>query len=78
MNTPPSRSIIAAEVRAAMGRADINQSELAGLINMSKASLSERLACKRPFSTDHLDAIGNALGVDPLSLMLPAWNGDAA
>lgn len=68
MNSP-SRQIIAGEVRAAMGRAGLNQSELADQIAMSRAALSERLSCKRPFNTDHLYEIAAVLGVDPLSLM---------
>lgn len=69
MNPTPSRQIVAGEVRAAMGRAGISQSQLADRIPMSHGALSERLSCKRPFSTDHLFAIAEVLGVDPLSLL---------
>jgi transcriptional regulator with XRE-family HTH domain len=77
MNTP-SRQIIAAEVRAAMGRAGVNQSELSELVPMSRAALSERLNGKRAFSTDHLFLIAEALGTDPISLMIPARPESAA
>lgn len=52
-----------------MGRANVKQSELASRIGMHQNTLSDRLAARRPFSTDHLFAIAEALGVDPLSLM---------
>jgi transcriptional regulator with XRE-family HTH domain len=79
VNTPhPYRQVIAAEVRAAMGRANVNQASLADLIGMSRPALSDRLACRRAFTTDHLFAIGEALGVDPLSLMTPPKVTDGA
>jgi transcriptional regulator with XRE-family HTH domain len=54
-----------------MGRADVTQSALADAIGLSRASLSERLAGKRPFNTDHLSAIADVLGVNVFSLMSP-------
>lgn len=69
--TPPSRQIVAAEVRAAMGRASITQGTLAAAIGMSRTSLSERLAGKRAFNTDHLAAIAHYLDVDVFSLLSP-------
>lgn len=52
-----------------MGRAGVNQTQLAKRINMSGSALSQRLTCDLPFTTDHLFAIAETLDVDPLSLM---------
>lgn len=54
-----------------MGRAAVTQSVLAETIGMSRTSLSERLAGKRAFNTDHLSAIAHALNVDVFSLLAP-------
>lgn len=62
---------MAAEIRAAMGRAGIRQADLAAAIGMSRTSLSERLNLQRAFDTDHLNAIAEQLGVDVFSLMAP-------
>jgi transcriptional regulator with XRE-family HTH domain len=79
VNPPTAREIVAAEVRAALGRANVKQSELAARIGMSQAALSERLSARRPFSTDQVFAIADALGIDPLSLMQsPTAAGGAA
>lgn len=78
MNHPPSRQIIAAEVRAAMARAGVNQSALADRITMSRPALSLRLNGKRAFTTDQIFEIASALGVDPFSLMRPPLVGGAA
>jgi transcriptional regulator with XRE-family HTH domain len=68
---PPTRQIVAAEVRAAMGRAHVTATTLAPAIGISRAGLSERLNGHRPFDTDQLAAIAKVLGVDVFSLMLP-------
>lgn len=60
-----------------MGRANVKQSELAARIGLSQAALSERLGGKRPFNTDHLAAIAQALGVDPLDFLSPPPGRDA-
>lgn len=62
-----TRPIVAAEVRAAMARANVTQAALAEMLNTSPATLSDRLAERRPFTTDELLRIGEALGVDPFS-----------
>jgi transcriptional regulator with XRE-family HTH domain len=69
--TPPTRQVVAAEVRAAMARADVNQVTLAEAIGISRAGLSERLNSIRPFNTDHLNAIADYLGIDVFTLMVP-------
>jgi predicted GIY-YIG superfamily endonuclease len=74
----PSRRVIASQVRAAMLGAGINQTALAHRIAMSRGSLSERLACRSSFNTDHLFLIAEALGTDPISLMIPARPESAA
>lgn len=62
-----SRPIVAAEVRAAMARANVTQSALAEQLTISKNTFSDRLAGRRPFTTDDLLEISEALGVDPFS-----------
>lgn len=62
-----SRPIVAGEVRAAMARANVTQQALANSLGVSAGTLSERLAGRRPFTTDELEQVGYALGVDPFS-----------
>jgi transcriptional regulator with XRE-family HTH domain len=68
--TPPTRQVVAAEVRAAMARADVNQVILADAIGISRGGLSERLNAIRPFNTDQLVAIADYLKVDVFSLLV--------
>jgi transcriptional regulator with XRE-family HTH domain len=68
---PPTRQVVAAEVRAAMGRAHVTATTLAPAIGISRAGLSERLNGHRPFDTDQLVAIADVLGVEVFSLMRP-------
>lgn len=65
-----SRPSVAAEIRAAMGRANITQSQLADRITLSPHRLSQRLNGKAPFTLDQLIEIGEALDVDPMSFLL--------
>lgn len=65
-----SRADVAAEVRAALGRANMTSTSLATKISLSRAGLSERLNGHRAFSTDQLTEIGDALGVDPLAFLM--------
>ena len=67
----PYRQVVAGEVRAAMGRANVTQQQLAAQIGISPAGLSERLSGQRAFTTDHLYAIAEALGINPLTLFTP-------
>lgn len=68
---PPARlrDLVAAEVRAEMGRQQVTQVQLSRAIGMSQQSLSERLRGKTPFTTDDLDTIADALGVHPAVLL---------
>jgi hypothetical protein len=66
-----SRDGVAAEVRAAIARVGINQTALADQIKMSRASLSASLNGHRAFDTDELAEIGEVLGVNPLSFLMP-------
>lgn len=52
-----------------MARADLTQQQLAAQIGISQTGLSERLSGQRPFTTDHLYAIAEALGINPLTLL---------
>jgi len=65
------RQVVAGEVRAAMGRANVTQQHLAAQIGISPAGLSERLSGQRAFTTDHLYAIAEVLGINPLTLLTP-------
>lgn len=68
---PPVRltDLVAAEVRAEMGRQQVTQVTLARRIGMSQQSLSERLRGKTPFTTDDLEKVSGALGVHPAVLL---------
>lgn len=73
-----TRPSVAAEVRAAMARADLTQTELAAKLSISRAALSDRMIGKRPFTIDDLHEIGAALGVDPMIFLLPPGRQAAA
>lgn len=66
-----TREVIAGEVRAALARSQVRQSELAAAIGISQAALSERLNARRPFDTDQLTRICDHLGLD-VSVLLTA------
>jgi len=66
-----TRQAIAAEVRAALARKQIKQSDLAEAVGMSQAALSERLRGHRAFNTDQLADIAGVLGLDLYELLRP-------
>lgn len=54
---------LALTIRSKMALRDMNQSELAEAIKMSRSALSARLSGTRQFTFADLDAIAEALGV---------------
>lgn len=64
------RERVAAEVRAAMARKRMTQAVLAKTAGISRQALSDRLAGKRSFTTDHIIGICAALDLDPADLLL--------
>jgi transcriptional regulator with XRE-family HTH domain len=77
-NTNDYRQAVAAEVRSLMGRQRVTQATLARKAEMSRPALSERLAGKRPFDTDQIVRISEALGVDATALLIPALTAEGA
>jgi transcriptional regulator with XRE-family HTH domain len=72
--SPPD---VAAEVRAAIGRARVKQSDLADQVGMHRSTMSRRLAGDSEFTIPELTAIANALGVELASLLpIPALAAD--
>lgn len=67
-----TRDAVAAEVRAALARANVTQSALAAQIRLSPAGLSERLSGARAFTTDDLAEIAAVLGIDPFTFFAGA------
>lgn len=67
-----TRTEVAAEVRAAMGRHRVTQAALAEKIGVSRATLSERVSGARAFTTDELVVICEVLGLDFLTLFSAA------
>lgn len=61
--------IVAAEVRAHMARARINQTQLAGALGLTQSSVSKRLRGVVAFNTDELQTVANLLGVHPAELL---------
>jgi transcriptional regulator with XRE-family HTH domain len=79
MNTAQAtREGIAAEVRAQMGRKRVTARALAKSIGISDGALSERLNGARPFNTDQLARIAEALDMDLLALFVAAESNDHA
>lgn len=60
---------VAAEVRAYMARARINQTELASALGLTQSSVSKRLRGVVAFNTDELQSIAALLGVHPAALL---------
>ena len=63
------REAVAGEVRAAIARKGVTQSEVAQLVGMSSTSMSRKLAGANALTVDELIAIANALDVSPSSLI---------
>lgn len=59
-----ARSRVAAEVRAALARAQVSGNQLAGMLGQSQAYWSRRTTGKVPFDVDDLTAVADLLGVD--------------
>lgn len=60
---------IGVEIRVAMLRRGLSQTELAERVGMSQAALSRRLSGEVPLDVDQLDAIAKALETTPASLL---------
>lgn len=60
---PLRRSAIAAEIRGEAARQAVSQQSLAAAADISTATLRNRLAGKRPFTTDELHSITKFLAV---------------
>lgn len=76
MTTTPERtatltSLVAAEIRAWMGRLDVRQSELARRMGETDQWMSMRLKGRTPIDLNELQRIAQALGLSVLDL-LPA------
>lgn len=72
METPTYSAALAAEVRAALGRAGLRQSHLATATGISRAVLSRKLSGRQAISADELLVIAEALGVKASDLMAQA------
>ena len=72
------RQAVAEELRVAMVRRRFTQAALAKRIGISRVALSERLACKRAFTTDHLIRAAEALDIDVADLLAPPANSEKA
>lgn len=75
MSMPPDLSaktltqVVAMEIRVAMTRADVRQSELARRIGKTEQWLSVRLRGKQPIDLNDLALIAGGLGVSPIALL---------
>lgn len=70
MSKTDNRKAIAAEVRAAAGRAGMKQADLVRLTSISRQSLSRKWNEETPFMVDELIEIARALNI-PASRLLP-------
>ncbi len=71
MSKPNTREAIAAEVRAAAGRAGKKQADLVLSTSISRQSLSRKWNGKVPFMVDELIEIAKALDISPSDLLPP-------
>lgn len=77
MTTTPERTatlttLVAAEIRAWMGRLDVRQSELARRMGETDQWMSMRLKGRTPIDLNELQRIADALGVSIVQLLPPA------
>lgn len=78
MTTTPERtatltSLVAAEIRAWMGRLNVRQSELARRMGESDQWMSMRLKGRTPIDLNELQRIANALGIQAVELLPAAF-----
>lgn len=64
-----ARAYIAAEVRAAMGRAHVTSKSLSDEAKISTAALSRKINGKVGFTTDELLRVASVLKVDPATFL---------
>lgn len=75
--TPNTRSAVAAEVRASLGRAGRSAAWLAQSAGISRAALSRKLRGDVSFTVEELVLVALALGVEP-DTFLPRPDATAA
>lgn len=71
-NTHTPNQIVAANIRAEMGRHRITQSTVAAHLGISQPSVSARLSGRTSIDVDDLFAISELIGVAPADLLTPA------
>ena len=64
-----ARMRVAAEVRAWRARLRMSQGDIAKLLGISQASVSDRLNGKALFTLDELDILAERFGCDPADLL---------
>lgn len=69
MSSKPASERVAAKVQQLADVAGITQAALARILHISQATISRKLAGKIPFLLDELDAVADALDVEPESLV---------
>lgn len=75
MKPPPTG--VNAEIRAGMGRHGLRQTDLAATLDLSQASIADRLAGRFEWRLSELRAVALMIGV-PLVDLVAAWEADAS
>jgi len=70
----PLRTAVAAEVRALMGRYNVNQTKLADVLGVTQTQVSKRLRGLIPFDVDELDVMAGYFHVSVTELVGGAAN----
>ena len=65
----PLRTAVAAEVRALMGRYNVNQTKLADVLGVTQTQVSKRLRGLIPFDVDELDVMAGYFRVSVTELV---------
>ncbi len=73
-----SSDLVAAEVRARLGRHGLTQAQAAEQAGMSRTAFSDRLTGRRPFDVEQLEDIAEVFGVDALDILRGAAAGRCA
>lgn len=75
MERDPQRGLngaLAAQIRAELGASRISVRALAGMADIDRLTLRRYVNADRPLNTAHVEAIAQALGLDPGELMARA------
>jgi hypothetical protein len=70
--------IVAREVRAELGRKNINRKAFAEMVNLPYKKALQMLEAARPWTLEDVESAATVLGVNPLDLLYPPASSEVA